>query len=222
MKVILFGATGMVGRGVLLECLEDSRVSHVLAVGRRSTGVQDEKLREILHDDFTDYAGISHDLTGFDACFFCLGVSSMGMSEERYRHITYDFTLAAARALAAGNPGLVFCYVSAHGADSSERSHVMWARVRGKTENDLLTLPLACAYSFRIAFVQPVKGVTPQVIWGRLFYGLFGLLYPLLRRLFPRHVTTTQNVGRAMIRAAGHGYLLSILKSTDINTLAGM
>jgi len=212
----------MVGRGVLLECLEDSRVSRVLAIGRRSTGVQHEKLQEILHDDFTDYADVSNNLTGFDACFFCLGVSSVGMSEERYRHITYYFTMAAGRALAAVNPGLVFCYVSAEGADSSESGRVMWARVRGKTENDLLTLPLARAYSFRIAFVHPVKGVTPQVVWGRLFYGLLGPVHPLLSRLFPRHVTTTKNVGRAMIRAAGHGYLMSILKSNDINTLAGM
>ena len=130
MKVILFGATGMVGRGVLLECLEDSGVSHILAIGRRATEVQHVKLTEILHDDFSDYSGIGDDLAGFDACFFCLGVSSLGMSETRYRHITYDFTLAAARALSAINPALVFCYVSGEGADSSETGRVMWARVR--------------------------------------------------------------------------------------------
>ena len=137
----------MVGRGVLLERLEDSSVTHVLAIGRRSTGVQDEKLQEIVHHDFTDSAGISHDVAGSDACFFGSGVSSVAMSDERYHHITYDFTLAAARALAAVNPGLVFCYVSGEGADSSESGRVMWARVRGKTENDLLTLPLAGCFT---------------------------------------------------------------------------
>ena len=212
----------MVGRGVLLECLEDSKVSHVLAIGRRSTGVQHVKLKEILHNDFSGYSAISDDLAGFDACFFCLGVSSLGMSEARYRHITYDFTLAAAQALAAINPGLVFCYVSAEGADSSETGRLMWARVRGKTENDLLKLALAGAYSFRIGYVHPVKGVTAQVSWVRFLYWLLGPLYPLLRRLFPRHVTTSENIGRAMIRVAQHGYSASIIKNDDINTVASM
>ena len=156
----------MVGRGVLLECLEDSGVGHVLAIGRRSTGVQHVKLKEILHDDFSDYSGLSDDLAGFDACFFCLGVSSVGMSEAQYRHITYEFTLAAAGALARINPGLVFCYVSGEGADSSETGRVMWARVRGRTENDLLKLVLAGVYSFRIGYVHPVKGVTPPTYPG--------------------------------------------------------
>ena len=222
MKVILFGATGMVGQGVLLECLEDSDVSHVLALGRRSTGVQHGKLKEILHNDFTDYSGVGDDLAGFDACFFCLGVSSVGMSESRYRRITYDFTLAAARALATINPGLVFCYVSGEGADSSETGRVMWARVRGKTENDLLKLPLAGAYSFRIGYVHPVKGVTAQVPWVRFMYWLLGPLYPVLRRVLPRHVTTSETVGRAMIRVAQHGYSASVLKSDDINAVASM
>ena len=210
----------MVGQGVLLECLEDSGVSHVLALGRRSAGVQHGKLKEILHNDFTDYSGVSDDFAGFDACFFCLGVSSVGMSEARYRRITYDFTLAAARALATINPGLVFCYVSGEGADSSETGRVMWARVRGKTENDLLKLPLAGAYSFRIGYVHPVKGVTAQVSWVRFMYWLLGPLYPVLRRVLPRHVTTSETVGRAMIRVAQHGYSAPILKSDDINAVA--
>ena len=210
----------MVGRGVLLECLEDPSVSQVLAIGRRSTEVQHVKLKEILHDDFTDYSGISDDLAGFAACFFCLGVSSVGMSEARYRRITYDFTLAAAGAVAKINPGLVFCYISGEGADSSETGRVMWARVRGKTENDLLKLPLAGVYSFRIGYVHPVKGVTSHVSWVRFLYWLLGPLYPLLKGLFPRHVTTSQNIGRAMIRVVRHGYSASILTSDDINALA--
>ena len=219
MKVILFGATGMVGRGVLLECLEDSGVSHILAIGRRATEVQHVKLTEILHDDFSDYSGIGDDLAGFDACFFCLGVSSLGMSETRYRHITYDFTLAAARALSAINPALVFCYVSGEGADSSETGRVMWARVKGKTENDLMKLPLAGAYMFRLGYVHPVKGVTSQVSWVRFLYWVVRPLYPLLRTLFPRHVTTSENVGRAMIRVAQRGYAISILRNANINAV---
>ena len=156
MRVVLFGATGMIGRGVLLECLADPDVSRVLTVGRRATDVQHAKLEQIVHDDFADYSGIGERLTGFDACFYCLGVSSLGMSEDSYRYVTYDFTLAAAEALLADNQGLVFCYVSGAGADSSEQGRSMWARVRGKTENDLLKLPFAGAYIFRPAYVLAV------------------------------------------------------------------
>ena len=196
-------------------------MSHVLAIGRRPTNVQHGKLKEILHDDFSDYAAISDDLVGFDACFFCLGVSSLRMSEARYRQITYDFTLAAARALAVINPELVFCYVSAEGADSSETGRIMWARVRGKTENDLRKLPLAGAYVFRIGYVHGVKGVTPQLPWLRVVYWFARPLYPLVRILFPRHVTTTENIGRAMIRLVQQGCSDSVLWSDDINTAAG-
>ena len=136
MRIILFGATGMLGLGVLRECLADPDVTHVLSIGRRATDVQHVKLKQIVHDDFTDYSEIGEHLAGFDACFFCLGASSVGMSEERYRHITYDVTLAAAQALLASSQGLVFCYVSAAGTDISEQGRSMWARVRGKTEND--------------------------------------------------------------------------------------
>ena len=214
MKVIVFGATGMVGRGVLLECLEDDAVSHVLAVGRRSAGVEHDKFTEVLHDNFVDYSDIGDAMAGFDACFFCLGVSSVGMSEAQYHRVTYEFTLAAI------NPRLVFCYVSAEGADSSEGGRVMWARVRGKTENDLLALPLGGAYVFRIGYVHPMKGVTAQVSWVRILYTMFRPLYPIVRRLFPRHVTTSENIGRAMIRIAQQGYSATLLRSDDINVLA--
>ena len=220
MRIVLFGATGMIGRGVLLECLADPDVTRVLSIGRRTTDVQHAKLTQIVHENFTDYSGIAEQFAGFDACFFCLGTSSIGMSEEHYRHITYDFALAAAQALLARSPDLVFCYVSAAGADTSERGRSMWARVRGKTENDLLELPLAGAYVFRPAYVHAVKGVTPQQPWVRVAYFLARPLYPLLRVLLPRHVTTGEDFGRAMIRVARHGYLWSTLESHDINAAA--
>ena len=221
MRIILFGATGMLGRGVLRECLADPDVSHVLSIGRRATDVQHVKLKQIVHDDFTDYSGISEHLAGFDACFFCLGASSVGMSEGRYRHITYDFTLAAAQALLASSQGLVFCYVSAAGTDISEQGRSMWARVRGKTENDLQKLPFAGAYMFRPAYVHPVKGVTSQLPWlRRVMYFVARPLYPILRALLPRYVTTGENFGRAMIRVAQDGYSSSTLESDDINAVA--
>ena len=221
MRIILFGATGMLGRGVLRECLADPDVNHVLSIGRRATDVQHVKLKQIVHDDFTDYSGISEHFAGFDACFFCLGASSVGMSEGRYRHITYDFTLAAAQALVARSQGLVFCYVSAAGADISEQGRSMWARVRGKTENDLLKLPFAGAFMFRPAYVHPVKGVTPQLPWlRRVMYFVVRSLYPILRAVLPRYVTTGENFGRAMIRVAQHGYSSSTLESDDINAVA--
>lgn len=222
MRIILFGATGMVGRAVLLECLEYPGVSHVLSIGRREADIQDPKLTQFVHGDFSDYSGLGDDLAGFDACFFCLGVSSFGMNEARYRHITYDFTLAAARALCAPNPGLVFCYVSADGTDSTETGRIMWARVRGSTENDLLKLPLAGAYMLRPGYVHAVKGISPQLSWLRVLYRLLRPLYPLLRTLLPRHVTTSENIGRAMIRVAQCGYASSILENDDINAAAHM
>ena len=210
----------MIGRGVLLECLADPDVTRVLSIGRRTTDVQHAKLTQIVHEDFTDYSRIAEQFIGFDACFFCLGVSSVGMSEEDYRHVTYDVTLAAARALLARSPDLVFCYVSAAGADTSERGRSMWARVRGKTENDLRELLFAGVFVFRPAYVHAVSGVTPQQPWLRIAYVVARPLYPLLRVLFPRHVTTGEDFGRAMIRVARHGYLWSTLESHDINAAA--
>ncbi len=159
MKVIIFGATGMVGQGVLRECLVDPDVESVLSIARRPCGKQDPKLQEILHDDFFDYSAIESRLVGYDACFFCLGVSSVGMDAERYRHLTYDLTMAAATTLAQLNPGMVFTYVTGRGTDSTERGPMMWARVKGKTENDLLKLPFGAAYMFRPAGIQPLHGV---------------------------------------------------------------
>jgi uncharacterized protein YbjT (DUF2867 family) len=219
MKVILFGATGMVGQGVLRECLNDAGVERVLAVGRSPTGQHHAKLREIIHDDFADYSRIETQLADYDACFFCLGVSSIGMSEERYRHLTYDLTMAAARALAKINPGMVFIYVTGAGTDSSERGAVMWARIKGKTENDLFKLPFGSAYMFRPAAIQPLHGARSKTAWVQAVYVATSPLWSLLHRLAPRYVTTTEQVGRAMIRVAREGYAKKVLESEDINTL---
>ena len=220
MQIIIFGATGMVGQGVLRECLIDAGIDRVLVVGRSPTGVRHAKLTEITHGEFTDYSAIEAQLTGFDACFFCLGISSAGMSEAPYTILTYDLTLAAAHALVAANPAAVFCYVSGLGTDSSERGRTMWARVKGRTENALLALPLRAAYMFRPAFIQPMHGVRSRTTLYQAFYTVAAPLTPLLRRLLPRYWTTTENLGRAMLRVARDGYAKRILDSVDINTLA--
>src|SRR5215831_15581930 len=156
MNVVLFGATGMVGQGVLIECLDDPEVRRVVSVVRRPTGVTNAKLTEIVHADFFDYAAIEPSLRDADACFFCLGVSSVGMKEDEYRHITYDLTMAAAKTLHRLNPNLAFIYVSGKGTDSTEKGSSMWARVKGKTENALCALPFKAVYLFRPGFIQPL------------------------------------------------------------------
>lgn len=220
MNIVLFGATGMIGAGVLIECLEDAGVASVLSVGRSPLSRSHPKLRELQHDDFTDFAPIRDALAGHEACFFCLGTSAAGRSESSYHHVTYDMTIAAATELAALNPRMVFCYISAQGADSTERGRIMWARVKGKTENHLLRLPLD-AYMFRPGVVRPLKGVRSRTRLYRAAYLLLDPLIPLLQRLFPRHVTTTVNIGRAMIRIARQGHDKRILENPDINELSG-
>jgi uncharacterized protein YbjT (DUF2867 family) len=219
MKVILFGATGMVGQGVLRECLLDADVETVLAIGRSPTGQRHAKLREIVHSDFLDYSAIESELTGYDACFFCLGVSSVGMNEERYRHLTYDITLAAARTLARLNPQMVFVYVTGRGTDSTEKGGLMWARVKGKTENDLLKLPFKAAYMFRPAGIQPLHGIRSKTGWVQAIYVGAAPLLSLLNRVAPNYMTTTEQVGRAMIRVARDGFPRPVLESEDINGL---
>jgi uncharacterized protein YbjT (DUF2867 family) len=219
MKVILFGATGMVGQGVLRECLLDPGVESVLAVGRSPTGQRDAKLREIVHDNFTDYSAVRSELAGYDACFFCLGVSSVGMNEERYRHLTYDITLAAATTLARLNPGMVFTYVTGRGTDSTEKGSLMWARVKGKTENDLLKLPFKAAYMFRPAGIQPLHGVRSKVAWIQAIYVGTAPLLTLLNRIAPKYMTTSEQLGRAMIKVARDGYPKPVLESEDINAV---
>jgi uncharacterized protein YbjT (DUF2867 family) len=219
MKVILFGATGMVGQGVLRECLLDAGVESVLVVGRSPTGQANARLHEILHDNFLDFSAIESRLAGFDACFFCLGVSSVGMDEERYRHLTYDITMAAATTLARLNPGMVFVYVTGRGTDSTEQGRLMWARVKGKTENDLLKLPFKAAYMFRPAGIQPLHGIKSKTAWIQAIYVVTAPLLTLLNRLSPTYMTTTEQVGRAMIRVARDGYPRPVLESEDINAV---
>jgi uncharacterized protein YbjT (DUF2867 family) len=219
-RVLLFGATGMIGQGVLRECLLDPKVVMVQTVGRAATGIQHPKLREIVHQDLWNYAGIAGRLTGSDACFFCLGVSSRGMSEEDYARITYGITVAAATILSRLNPGMTFVYVSGAGTDSSEQGRIMWARVKGRTENALRRMPFAAAYMFRPGFIEPLHGATSRTKAYRVFYTLTRPLLPLLRRAFPNHILTTEQIGRAMLRAASQGGAKRVLESSDIRTLA--
>ena len=219
MKVILFGATGMGGQGVLRECLIDNHVESVLTVGRSPTNQRHAKLREVVHDNFLDFSAIEAQLAGYDACFFCLGVSSVGMSEQRYRHLTHDITLAAARTLAKLNPQMVFIYVTGAGTDSTAQGRVMWARVKGSTENDLLKLPFRAAYMFRPAGIQPLHGIRSKTAWVQAIYLTAAPLLSLLNRVAPKYMTTTEQVGRAMIKVARDGFARPVLESEDINRL---
>ncbi len=219
MKVLLLGGTGMVGQGVLRECLLDSRVDRVLSLVRAPTGRAHDKLRELVVRDFTDFSTVEGGLSGHDACFFCLGVSSAGLSEESYRRVTYDMTMAAARTLARLNPQMTFVFVSGAGADSSGKGRVMWASVKGETENAVLALPFKAAYVFRPAFIQPLHGITSRTRLYRITYAVFSPLYPLLKALAPGYVTTTERIGRAMLRVVTQGAPKRILESRDIDLL---
>jgi uncharacterized protein YbjT (DUF2867 family) len=219
-KIILFGATGMVGQGVLRECLLDPEVETVLLIGRTPTGQKHAKLREIVGKNLFDYTDIEGELRGYDACFFCLGVTSAGMTEADYRHLTYDLTLAAADALAKVDPGMTFIYVSGTGTDSTEHGRSMWARVKGATENALLRLPFKAAYMFRPGVIQPTHGEKSKTGWYRALYAVTGPMIPVLLRVFPKSVTTTDRVGRAMIEVAKHGAPKKLLETRDINDLA--
>jgi uncharacterized protein YbjT (DUF2867 family) len=218
-RAILFGATGMIGQAVLREALLAPDVETVLAVGRTSLDRRHDKLQQLPHRDFTDFSTVEDQLTGYDACFFCLGVSSAGMSEAEYRRVTCDFALAAGRTLVRRNPQMTFVYVSGAGTDSSASGRVMWARVKGETENALLALPFRAAYMFRPAFIQPMHGETSRVPLYRRLYAVTGWLYPILRRVFPRYVTTTEQVGRAMLRVVREGAPRRVLESEDIAAL---
>jgi uncharacterized protein YbjT (DUF2867 family) len=219
LKVVLFGATGMIGQGVLRECLLDSRVTAILSVGRNLSGQTHPKLREILHQDFFDFSAIEGELSGLDACFFCLGVSSAGLTEEAYRRVTHDLTLAAARTLCRLNPGMTFIYVSGAGTDSTERGRVMWARVKGLTENVLLRLPFKAVYLFRPGLIQPLHGITSSTRLYRILYRVMGPFLPLLKAVWPDSLTTTEQLGKAMIHAAVSGAPKPVLETGDINRL---
>jgi len=220
MNILIFGATGMVGQGVLRECLLDRDVQRVQTIGRSASGATDPKLREIVHQDFWNYTAIEPELSGFDACFFCLGVSSSGMKAEDYERVTYDITLAAAEALSRLNPRMTFIFVSGAGTDSSERGRIMWARIKGKTENALLRLSFAAAYMFRPGFIEPLYGFRSKTTAYRIFYALTKPLLPPLRFAFPDYVLTTQQIGQAMLNVARRGYPKHVLESKDIRAAA--
>lgn len=220
MKAIIFGATGMVGTGVLRECLLDPEVEQVLSVVRSGSGQTHAKLREVVHGNFMDFSRIEAELAGYDACFFCLGVSSAGMTEEEYTRVTYDITMAAATALARLNPGMVFEYISGTGTDNTEKGRSMWARVKGRTENALLALPFKAAYMFRPGFIQPLHGIRSKTRPYRIFYAITTPLLPVLKTFFPQYVTTTERLGQAMIAVAKHGYPKKVLEMRDINSAA--
>jgi len=220
MNVVLFGATGMVGAGVLLECFADPRVTSVLAITRSPTGRSHRKLREVLHPDFFDFESLRADFASCDACFFCLGITSLGLSEAEYTRVTYDIAVTAAREMVAANPGMTLCFVSGVGTDSTGQGRTMWARVKGKTENALLTIGFKAAYMFRPGYIQPIGDVQSKTGWVQTAYDIARPLYPLIHRLLPNNSTTTSNLGRAMIQVAAAGYSKQILYSTDFNILA--
>ncbi len=220
MNVLIFGGTGMVGQGVLRECLASSQVSSVTTIGRTTIGQQHPKLRDLVHQDMWDYSAVESELTHFDACYFCLGISSAGMTEEKYTHLTYDLTLAAATVLSKLNPQMVFVYVSGAGTDSSEKGNSMWARVKGRTENALLRLPFKGVYLFRPGIIQPLFGVKSKTVSYRIFYSLSKPLLPLLRFAFPHSVLTTVQIGQAMIHVSTHGASKAVLETRDIKTMA--
>ena len=219
MKIILFGASGMIGQGVLRECLADPRVERVLAIARQPLGRPHAKLRELVHDDFLDFSRLEGELSDYDACLFCLGVSSAGMNEADYRRITYGFTLAAAQTLARVNPAMTFQYISGQGTDDTEQGRIMWARVKGETENALLRLPFRSVHLFRPGFIQPLHGIRSRTRLYRVLYALARPLVPLVKHLAPDAVTTTEQLGRAMLRVAAEGYDRPRLEMRDINRL---
>jgi len=217
-RVIITGATGMVGEGVLHECLLSTEVEEVLIINRKPSGVVHPKLKEIIHSNFFDFSVLEDKLKPYNACFFCLGVSSVGLKEPAYHHLTYDLTLQVAQTLLKLNPGMTFCYVSGSGTDSTEKGKSMWARVKGKTENHLLQMPFKRAYMFRPGYMQPTKGLKNTLKW----YAAFSWMYPLWRSLFPNFVCTLREVGLAMINTVNKNYPTSIMEVRDIVTLAAL
>lgn len=215
-NAIVFGATGMVGEGVLRVCLNHPDVESVLVISRRTCDIKHSKLKELIHKDFYDYSSIEGQLRGYNACYFCLGVTSVGKKADEYTHLTYDLTLQAARTLSKLNPEMTFCYVSGEGTDSTEHGRLMWARIKGKTENDLRKLPFKASYAFRPGFIKPMKD-------QKNAYGIsevLGKAYPLLRMFFSNHISTLDDLGLAMINVTLSGYARPILENNDIALVA--
>jgi uncharacterized protein YbjT (DUF2867 family) len=219
MNVLILGATGMVGQGVLRECLLDDGVARVVTLGRTPTGQPHPKLREVVHGDLLDLAAVEDQLRDLDACFYCLGASAAGLSEAEYSRINYEYTLSVADTLARLDPDMTFVYVSGAGTDSTERGRVMWARVKGRTENALLRLPFRAAYMLRPGLIIPMHGVKSKTRLYRVFYTVLGPVLPALKALFPRSVITTEHLGRVMLRLARSGYSKHVLEMRDLAAL---
>jgi uncharacterized protein YbjT (DUF2867 family) len=219
MNVLILGATGMVGQGAMRECLLDGGVTHVVTLGRTPTRQTHPKLREIVLGDLLDLSAVEDQLTGLDACFYTLGASAAGLSEAEYARINYEMTLAVAETLARLNPSMTFVYVSGAGTDRSERGRVMWARVKGRTENALLRLPFKAAYMLRPGIIVPMHGVRSKTKLYRVFYTVMTPLLPILKALFPRAIITTEQLGRGMLRLARSGYSKHVLEAADLAAL---
>ncbi len=215
-KTVITGSTGMVGEGVLNECLKHPDVESVLVINRKPCGVVHNKLKEIIHKDFFDLSQVESQLSGYNACYFCAGVSSVGKKENEYKRITYDLTMNFAKTFLRLNPEIVLTYVSGVGTDSTEKGKSMWARVKGKTENDLLKLPFKAAYMFRPGYIQPTKGLLNTY----KIYNVLAPLYPIWKILFPKYVVTNEEIGKAMINVVLKGPEKKILDCIDIRKIA--
>lgn len=214
-NTIILGATGMVGEGVLHVSLNNPDVESVLVIGRKSCGVQHPKLKELIHADFFDFTPVQDRLKGYNASYFCLGTTSLGKKEDEYRRTTYDLTMSFATTLATISPSLTFCYISGEGTDSTEQGKMMWARVKGKTENDLMKLPFKAVYNFRPGFIKPIKGMKNTLSFAKPLL----VLYPFFKALFPTHGCTLEDLGNAMIAVTQNGYRKNIIENVDISIL---
>lgn len=220
MRVLVTGATGMVGKGVLLECLENENVTSAVTIGRRKTGLDHPKLSEIEHPDFLDFTAVSDSLKDIDACYHCMGVSAAGMSDEDYTRMTYDFSMSLARTLYEHNPDITMIYVSGQGTDSKETSRQSWARIKGKTENDLLKMGFKQAFMFRPGGIIPTKGIQPSSqLYRRLIFWL-GWMLRLMKLIAPNSIVNSDQIGRAMINVTQKGYEKQIIDPKDIIALA--
>jgi nucleoside-diphosphate-sugar epimerase len=216
-KAIVTGATGMLGEGVMHECLNHPDVESVLAINRKTVNTNHPKLKEIIHNNFFDFSGIEEKLSGYNACFFCLGTTSVGKKEEQYKKITFDITKSLADTLSRLNPEMTFCYISGSGTDSSEKGKIMWARVKGRTENYILNLGFRQAFAFRPAIIEPTKGLKNTLTP----YKYLSFLLPVIRMLFPKYICSLREIGIAMINIVNKGYDKNVLEVNDIKILAG-
>lgn len=216
MKVIVTGATGMIGKGVLLECLDHPDVTEVLSIGRRTLEVDHPKLKELIHKDFSEFESVADELRGYDACYHCMGVSAAGMNEEQYTKMTYDYTVALAKVLHGINPQITFTYVSGQGTDSTEKGRAMWARVKGKTENDIINMGFKQAFAFRPGAIIPLRGIQPSSKLYRVLINNLTWLIKLIKKLAPNSIVNTTQIGLAMINVTKRGYHKTIIDPKDI------